>query len=176
MRESFFATMLIFVLGAVSARVLGSDSVSSGVVTRLCQHVKERKVMLVDRGQAEIIWSDGAMFEIARTFPRELQELQSAPTAVRDLRPVVTRMSANVTEGWQDAKIIRSGRGQEHAVVESKDGKVTARLASPYFDYLHERYPAARIRIKSSMDPVLFVVDGTLRGSIMPIRTAERTP
>src|SRR3954468_13979282 len=88
MRGCNSSIALIFACAVTAGRVSGSDAVGAGVVTRLCQHVKERKVMLVDRSQPEIIWSDGAMFEIAGTFPREVQELISTPTRTQDLHPV----------------------------------------------------------------------------------------
>ena len=142
---------------------------SDSVVARLCQHVKARKIMHVDRSQPEIIWSDGAMFEIAHTFPRELQELIATPTSTRDLRLILKRMSPDPAQGWQEAKIIKSARGQEHAVIQSGDGKVTLNVASPYFDYVHERYPSARIWVKDRLNAVLFTLDGTLRASVMPL-------
>jgi hypothetical protein len=143
--------------------------VSGSVVARLCQHAKARKTMQVDRSQPEIIWSDGAMFEIARTFPRELQELITNPTLTRDLRPILKRMSPDPAQGWQEAKIVKAGRGQEHAEIESKDGQLTLRVASPYFDYVHGRHPGARIWVKDRLNAVLFIVDGTLRAAVMPI-------
>ena len=169
MRRSIYFVPVLVALALVASQVSGADSVSDSVVARLCQHVKARKIMHVDRSQPEIIWSDGAMFEIARTFPRELEGLIAKPTSTRDLGPIVKRMSPDPAQGWQDAKIVKSGRGQEHATIQSADGKVTLQVASHYFDYLHERYPRARVWIKGNLNAVLFVVDGTLRASVMPI-------
>ena len=169
MRRSIYFVPVLVALVLAAGPVSGADSVGGSVVARLCQHVKARKVIYVDRSQPEIIWSDGAMFEIAKTFPRELQELIASPTSARDLRLILKRMSPDPAQGWQEAKIIKAGRSQEHAVIQSRDGKVTLHVASPYFDYVHERYPGARIWIKSHLDAVLFLVDGTLRASVMPI-------
>lgn len=176
MRRLFFSTPVLVVLALGAGQVSGADSVSGSVVSRLCQHVKARKVLHVDRGQPEIIWSDGAMFEIARTFPREVQELIASSTSTRDLWPVVKRMSPDPAQGWLGAKIVKSGRGQERAVVESTDGKVTLHVASPYFEYLYGRYPNARIWIKSRLNAVLFVVDGNLRASVMPLAMPASAP
>ena len=169
MRRSIYFVSVLVALVLMAAPVSRADSVSGSVVARLCQHAKARKIMHVDRSQPEIIWSDGAMFEIARTFPRELQELIANPTSTRDLRLILKRMSPDPAQGWQEAKIVKAGRGQEHAMIESRDGKVTLRVASPYFDYVHDRYPAARISIKDRLNAVLFIVDGTLRAAVMPI-------
>ena len=169
MRRSIYFVSVLVALALFTGQVSGADSVSGSVVARLCQHVKARKIMYVDRSQPEIVWSDGAMFEIARTFPRELQELIASPTSSRDLRLILKRMSPDPAQGWQEAKILKSGRGQEHAEIQSRDGKITLRLASPYFDYVHDRYPGARIWIKNHLNAVLFLVDGTLRASVMPI-------
>ena len=169
MRRPIYFVPVRVALALIAASLSGADSVSGSAVTRLCQHVKARKIMYVDRSQPEIIWSDGAMFEIARTFPRELQELIASPTSTRDLRLILKRMSPDPAQGWQEAKIVKLGRGQERAVVESGDGKLTLHVASPYFDYVHERYPGARLWIKDPLNAVLFIVDGTLRASVMPI-------
>src|SRR5262245_54125237 len=140
MRSCIFSAALVFALAAVVS-LSASDGASASTTSRLCQHVKERKRMIVDSSKPDIIWSDGAMFEMARTFPRELQELIAAPTAKTDLQPVLSRMSGKTEDGWQDAKPVRSLLGgREHASVESADGKLNLRMASPYFDYLHERY------------------------------------
>jgi hypothetical protein len=102
-------------------------------------------------------------------FSRELQELLAAPTSTRELRSAITRLSDDSKPEWQDAKIVKSGRGAERAVLESKDGKVTLHVASPYFDYIHERYPGARLRIKNNLSPVLFKVGATVRACVMPV-------
>ena len=169
MSRRLFPTVFIFALAAVTTHGLASDSVSAAATSRLCQHVKQRKTVYVDKTKPEIIWSDGAMFEMARTFPRELQELIATPTETRDMHPTLARMSGKTEEGWQDAKGPRSSRSQEPAVIESADGKITVRVASPYFNYLHERYPKAQLRVKGALNPVLFVVDGTVRAAVMPI-------
>jgi hypothetical protein len=176
MRASTFSISLLVALAAMAAPMSSAESVSGAVVSRLCEHVKARKIMYVDRSQPEIIWSDGAMFEIARTFPRELEQLMAAPTATRDLRLILKRMVPDAEQGWQEAKIIRSGRGQERAAIQSRDGKLTLEVASPYFSYLHGRYPGARIWIKDRLNAVLFIVDGTLRGSVMPLAQPAGAP
>jgi len=78
-------------------------------------------------------------------------------------------MTPDPAQGWQNAKILKTGRGQDHAVVQSADGEVTLSVASPYFDYVHARYPGARIWVKDRLSAVLFVVDGSLRAAVMPI-------
>jgi hypothetical protein len=169
MHRSIYSVPVLVVLAFLAAPLSGADSVSDSVVARLCQHVKARKIMQVDRSQPEIIWSDGAMLETARTFPRELQELITNSTSTRDLRLILKRMSPDPAQGWQEAKIIKTGRGQEHAVIQSRDGKITLNVASPYFDYVHGRYPGARLWVKDRLNAVLFIVDGTLRATVMPI-------
>lgn len=173
---STFLIPLILALTAIVASGFGAESVSGDVVSRLCQHVKARKIMHVDRGQPEIIWSDGAMFEVAKTFPRELEALIAAPTVTRDFQPMLKRMVPDPEQGWQEARIVRSGRGQEHAVVQSKDGKLSLEVASPYFNYLHARYPGARIWIKNPLNAVVFMADKTVRALVMPIAKPATAP
>lgn len=155
----------------LTAAVFGSDNVSSGVVARLCEHVKARKMFLVDTSQSEVIWSDGAVFEMAKSFPSGVQELITTSTSKRELRPAVTRWYTAQKTDYQDGKIGRSSGG--NTTVTSADGKVTLKVATPYMDYLKERYPRARIRVKSEMDPILFMVDDTVRGAVMAIRSSS---
>jgi hypothetical protein len=144
---------------------LGSDAVA-----RLCQAVKDRKQMIVDNAQAEIIWSDGAMFEVAGKFPPALEELIAAAKNHRDLKPTITRMSRDLAE-WKDASISRSPKGDGFRVVKSSDGELSLTVSSAYIDYLRERYPNARIRIKAELQPILFLVGGVVRGAVMPIKS-----
>ena len=167
MRRNLFSTVVLLAL-VVMAPAAASDSVSSGTAARLCEFVKARKTMHVDKTGPETIWSDGAIFEVARTFPRELQELIAAPTVTRDLQLFLTRMTGKTEQGWQDASGPRSSR-QDHAAVESADGKIKVRVASPYFNYLKERYPRAQLRIQSAYSPILFVIDGAVRAAVMPV-------
>jgi hypothetical protein len=41
------------------------------------------------------------------------------------------------------------------------------RVASAYFNYLNERYPRAKLRVKDNLSPILFLVDGAVRGVVM---------
>jgi hypothetical protein len=173
MSRTEFLKSLIFPLMGVVTTSSSSGAASAGAVTRLCEHVKARKNLVVDRSKPDIIWTDGAMFEIAPSFPRELQELMSTPTSSRDLHSVITKLSDDTTPDWQDAKPARSSRG-ERVAVESKDGKITVSLASQYCDYMRERYPNAQIRIKGEFNPVLFKVGGKVRGAIMPVRSGTK--
>jgi hypothetical protein len=149
----------------------GSDS---GAVARLCQAVKERKQIIVDREQAEVIWSDGAMFEVASKFPAALQELISASKDNRNLKPTIARMTAGLGPDWKDADLTRSAIGEAHRTVRSSDGTLSLKVSAAYIDYLKERYPNARVRIKGEFQPVVFLVGDTLRGAVMPIRSASK--
>lgn len=166
-----FSPIFTLLLGLVIAQIpasYGSDS--SGAVARLCQAVRERKQMIVDNEQSEIIWSDGAMFEVAGKFPPALQELISAAKDHRNLKPAITRMAGNPTE-WKDASVSRSPKGDAFRIVKSSDGTLSVTVSSAYIDYLRERYPKARVRIKGEFQPVLFLVGDTVRGAIMPLKT-----
>jgi hypothetical protein len=176
MRGCPFLVPVFFALIVMVPPVSHAVSVSGAVVSRLCEHVKARKTIYVDRSQPEIIWSDGAMFEVAKAFPRELEELMAAPTGKPDLRLILKRMVPDPEKGWQEAKVVRSGRGQDRAVVESRDGRLTLDVASPYFGYLDARHPRARIWIKDRLSAVVFMVDGTLHGAVMPMAMPAGAP
>ena len=170
-------TILVLVSIAPGAvLVQAAADVSSGVVSRLSEHVKARKTLYVDRTGPEMIWSDGAMYEVAKTVPRELETLLAPAKGGPDMRAIMKRFTPNPEQGWQEAKIVRSGRGQEPAVIESRDGQHTLDVASPYFDYLHGRYPQARLWIKDRLSPVVLMVDGSVRGMVMPMASSKSPP
>src|SRR5579862_8335160 len=50
------------------------------VIQRLCQHITDRKTVIVDNNQPDNMWSDGAMLEVATDFPAPLAKLISQPT------------------------------------------------------------------------------------------------
>jgi hypothetical protein len=125
----------------------------------------------VDNAQPEIIWSDGAMFEVASKFPAALQELISASNNHRDLKPVIARMAADLGVNWKDATVSRSPKGEKFRTVRSADGTLSVTVSSAYIDYLKERYPKARVRIKGDLQPVIFLVGDAIRGAIMPIKS-----
>ena len=112
----------------------------SGAVARLCQAVKERKQVIVDNEQPEIIWSDGAMFEVAAKFPAAVQELISASKDRRNLKPTIARMNAGLGPDWKDATLSRSPSGETYRTVKSSDGAVSVRVSSAYLDYLSRIY------------------------------------
>ena len=145
----------------------GSDS---SAVARLCQAVKDRNKMIVDKGQTEVIWSDGAMFEVNSKFPASLQELISASKEIRDLKPAIARLTAG--PNWKDATVSRSSSGDPHRTVKSLDGTVSVKASSAYMDYVKERYPNARVRIQGEFQPIVFMVGDTVRAAVMPIRSA----
>ena len=165
----FTLTALLTSLYVPSA--IGSDS---GAVARLCQAVKERKKMIVDKEQPEVIWSDGAMFEVASRFPAPLQELISASQENRSLKPVIARMAAGLGPDWKDATVSRSPSGDPHRTVKTSDGTISVRASSAYVDYLKERYPNARVRLKGELEPILFLVGDTIRAAVMPIRSPSK--
>ena len=114
---------IVVVAAALVVQVARPADVSSRTVAQLCEHVKTKKLLLVDRSRSEIIWSDGAMMEVARSFPSELEQLISSPTAARDLQPMIIQIMRNLSEGAQDAKVLDQGRGKDFVVVESADGQ-----------------------------------------------------
>ncbi|MFA7006063.1 MAG: hypothetical protein WC429_18610, partial [Verrucomicrobiia bacterium] len=144
---------------------------SSDVVARLCQHiVQKRQKMIVDTNQTEVVWSDGAILEVGTNFPGALQELISRPTHHHDIRSFVKQLEAGSTSQWRDASVARSARGDSYATIRSSDGKISASVESLYVEYLAHRYPTAIIRVRRESEPVIFVVDGKIRASVMPVR------
>jgi hypothetical protein len=143
---------------------------SSDVVTRLCQHVvQKRQKLIVDTNQNEIVWSDGAILEVGTDFPTGLQELISRPTHYHDIRSFLTQLDAKSSQ-WRDATVTRSPRGDSYAIIRTPDGKVSTSVESLYVEYLGQRYPTATIRMRGEFEPIIFVVDGEIRASLMPVK------
>jgi hypothetical protein len=116
------------------------------------------------------------MYEITKTVPRELEALLAPAKGGPDMRGILNRFTPKSEQGWQEAKIVRSGRGEEPAVLQSNDGQHTLDVASAYFDYLHERYPNAHLWIKDRLAPVVLTVDGNTRGMVMPMAKPNSPP
>ena len=143
---------------------------SPDVITRLCQHiVQKRQKVIVDTNHAEIVWSDGAILEVATNFPGGLRELISRPSHYHDIRSFVTGLDAKSPQ-WRDASVTRSTRGDSYATVRTSDGKISTTVESLYVEYLGQRYPAATIRMRGEFDPIIFMVDGEVRASLMPVK------
>jgi hypothetical protein len=174
MRASTILSVIV-ALGAISSAGSAAEA-SAGAVSRLTEQMKTRKNIYVDRTGPEMIWSDGAMYEVTKSVPRGLEASLAPAKGGPDMRAILARFTPKAEQGWQEAKIVRSGRGQEPAVIESKDGKHTLDVASAYFDYLHERYPKARLWIKDRLTPVVFVVDGNVRAMVMGLAKPNSPP
>jgi len=127
--------------------------------------------MIVDTNQAEIIWSDGAILEVGTNFPSGLQELISRPSHYHDIRSFVRKLEEESKTEWRDASASPSPRNPRYASIRSNDGKITTLVDWLYVEYLHQRYPSAVIRIRGEFEPVIFLVDGRIRASVMPLKT-----
>jgi len=123
----------------------------------------------VDTNQAEIIWSDGAILEFGTNFPAGLQAIISRPTHYHDIRSFVANLQAGSSVEWRNA-LIAPYKGERYYTIRSADGSVSTSVDPLYVEYLCERYPAANIRIKGKFDPVLFLVGGEIKASVMPVK------
>src|SRR6266516_486298 len=128
--------------------------------------------MIVDTNQTEIVWSDGAILEISTNFPTSLQELISRPTHYHNIRSFVTQLDAKSSQ-WRDASLTRSPRGDSYAIVRTSDGKVSTSVESLYVEYLGQRYPTATVRMRVEFEPIILVVDGEIRASLMPVKFGD---
>jgi hypothetical protein len=143
----------------------------SDVVTRLCQHiVHKRGKMIVDINHPPaIIWSDGAILEVGTMFSDSLQELISRPTQYHDIQSFVTQLDVKSPQ-WRGADVTCSLADANHVIVRTLDDKISTTVEALYIQYLGHRYPAATIRMRGELEPVIFVVDGKIRASLMPVK------
>ena len=140
------------------------------VVAKLCQHVQKRQKMVVDKSQAEIVWSDGAILEIGKSFPAPLQELIAKPMREQDIRSFLQQLDSGNAAIWKTATIVDLAKSETRPTIKSSDGTISVKVENVYVDYLKQRYPSAAIRIKGEMAPILFMVDGQLKASVMPMK------
>ncbi len=169
--QRFLIPALLSLLFVVSSHAEGPKAKASDVVTRLCQHIVEkRRKMIVDTNQTEIVWSDGAILEVGTNFPSGLQELISRPNRYHDIRSFVKQLDTASTFEWKEASVTPSVRREGYATIKSLDGKIAASVQSLYVEYLRERYPTATIRIRGEFEPIIFVVDRQIRASVMPMK------
>jgi hypothetical protein len=146
-------------------------SAKNDAVAQLCRQVAERRAkIVVDTNETEIVWSDGAILEVGTNFPAGVRELISGPVYYHDVRSFVAKFGGAKAPEWKDASVVPSARGEPYVKITSSDGKVSAAVASAYVNYLNERYPTAKVRIKGEFDPVVFVVGDEVRASVMPVR------
>jgi hypothetical protein len=165
--------------GLIAALALATTSCNekpaaegTDTVARLCRHIVEkRQKLFVDAHQTETIWSDGAVLEVGTNFPAALQKLISRPTQYRDIHSFIDKLDAEKGSEWRDASIVHSPNKAGYSTVTSLDGKVSASVDSLYVEYIRERYPTARVRVKSQFGPVVFLVAGEVRASVMPVRS-----
>jgi hypothetical protein len=144
---------------------------SSDVVTRLCQHIaQKRQKMIVDTNQTEIVWSDGAILEVGTNFPGDLQELVSKPTHYHDIGSFVKKFDIGDAFEWREAFISTSSRRDGFTTIASLDGATTASVEPLYVEYLGKRYPTASIRIKGQFEPIIFIVHGRIQAVVMPVK------
>ena len=163
--------LLLAVLTLASSCSKHNSPGRNDVVSRLCQHIAyNRPKLVVDTNQVEIIWSDGAILEFGTNFPAALQELISRPTYYHDIRSFVAQLQTGSPAEWKNASVVRSSQDDRCWTIRSVDGTVSTSVQSLYIEYLHERYPASSIRMKGKFDPVLFLVGGKVRASVMPVK------
>ncbi len=165
----FLPPTLALILFLMSSCGDSQKTKSPDAVTRLCQHiVKKRQRMIVDTNQAEIVWSDGAILEVGTTFPNGLQELISRPKRHHDIRSFLTKLDTKSPQ-WRDASVACSSHGDSFSIIQTPDGKISSTVESLYVEYLGQRYPTAIIRMRGKLEPIIFVVDGEVRASLMPV-------
>jgi hypothetical protein len=171
--RTFAQILLAVAFIGLGMPVVHADA-SAASVARLVEQINQRKTMMVDKSEPEMVWSDGAMLEVNKTFPGPIQEVISRSTNDRPMRPIIARFLANKPEEWKDARIGASR--DNYVVVESTDGKLKLHVAAVYMNYLRERYPRAKVRVQGELSPVLFMIDGAVRATVMPIKTSAPPP
>jgi hypothetical protein len=82
----------------------------------------------------------------------------------------VDQLGGGVGSQWKDASVAPSSSDKRYTTIRSSDGKIETSVESLYVEYLGERYPTASIRIRGRLEPIVFLVDGQVRASLMPVK------
>jgi hypothetical protein len=124
----------------------------------------------VDTNKAEIVWSDGRILEFGTNFPDAVQGIIARPDDYHDIRSFVAKLQAGNSAEWRNASVVRASNSDRYSTIRSTDGSVSTTVQSLYLEYVHERFPTASVRIKGKLDPILFLVGGEVRASVMPVK------
>jgi hypothetical protein len=154
-----------------------APAASETAVELLCSLIAARRTMVVNKVGSDVLWSDGAMFEIGGRFPPRLQRMISAPTRRHDARPYLAALQASLNAEWSPAAVDAQTRsdGQARGVdVRSSRGATRVRIDPIYLDYLLYRFPAAGLFVRGDRDPVLFVAEGRIKAAVMPLAPRGR--
>ena len=142
---------------------------------RLRDHIlKDRRPVHVEHLGADTIWSDNAIIERARKLPPPIEELVAAPPSIPDAAIAEDAMVQFLQDAerrkneWRPAALQRKGVGDFDC--EVSDGTTTASVNCIYANYVEARYPKATLQIKGAFEPVLLLVNGQLRGALMPMK------
>lgn len=165
------ATLLCLLVLTSACSKHDSPGQTDAAASRLCQHIAfNRLSIVVDTNKAEIVWSDGRILECGTNFPSALQGIIARPDHYHDIRAFVAKLQADGSTGWRNASVVRTSNSDRYSTIRSSDGSVSVTVQSLYLEYLHERYPTASIRVKGQFDPILFLVGGELKASVMPVK------
>jgi hypothetical protein len=130
--------------------------------------IQTHRRIIVDTNQAELIWSDGALLEVGGTLSTDLQQLVSRTPYHHDIGSFVEQLkSANA---WREATVVPNKSEDRTTMIKSADGKISVMVDPLYLEYLAQRYPGANIKIRGRTEPIIFVVGGKIRASLMPIK------
>ncbi|MEM9478064.1 MAG: hypothetical protein AAGA58_00225 [Verrucomicrobiota bacterium] len=132
-------------------------------------HAKvSRGKIILDADEATRIWSDGAFLELGETFPDPIEEMLATPTHTHDISPFLADLNSRMDSEWTDARFATGLNESALVDVQSLTSKASSQIEPLYRDYIRVRFPNATIRIKDSTSPILVVIDGAIRASVMP--------
>ena len=106
-----------------------APAASETAVELLCSLIAARRTMVVNKVGSDVLWSDGAMFEIGGRFPPRLQRMISVPTRRHDARPYLAALQASLNAEWLPAAVdaqTRSdgqARGVRRSLVAGSDAR-----------------------------------------------------
>jgi hypothetical protein len=165
MRLAWLALLLSVTLAGCPASPLPFDDTLAA--ERLARQVENRQKLFVNKVGDELVWSDGAILERGKAFPKQLAELIAKPTEQKDVLTFLNDVERRQGE-WHPARIQRLGTGDFDCQVN--DGMVAIDVNCIYVNYLESRWRKAGFKLRAPLEPILLVEDGHVRAALMPVK------
>lgn len=130
---------------------------------------KQNREVMVDVVKGETTWTDGAVAERNKTFPKTIAALIKNPSPERKL------------EAGKVAALVDSYQQHHDGYVEGTierisvdcfvvNGTTRALVNCLYVDYLHSRYLKAKFFVHAPLEPVLLMEKNRVHALLMPMK------
>lgn len=162
--------MRALVLLAVSSIALAAAPSAHSLGEAIAALIKKQdRQVFVDVTNGETSWTDSAVLERNKTFPKSIAALIKKPSPDRKLEAgkVAALLDSyqQHRDGYVEAKVERTGPDCFIAA-----GEIRALVNCVYVDYLQARYPKAVFLVHGAFEPALLLEKDRLHAMLMPMK------